>query len=131
MPIIFQILMYLSPVIYPVAFYPADFAHILLLNPTASLMAILQWSLFGAEIDLAYSLIIICFWFSLLSWISGFVYRLGSKHFTKTLKMNKIKVGCHMTNYLGISMDFRDKGAPSGKMEPKLFLCARWNKFRG
>lgn len=84
-PIIFQILMYLSPVIYPVSFYPEGFKTVLLLNPLASFMAILQWALLGMEINLTFSLLVIGFWTILLSWLSGMIFDYGSKHFTKTL----------------------------------------------
>ena len=76
--------MYLSPVIYPVSFYPEGFSTVLLLNPS-SFMAIFQWALLGIEINLTFSLLVIGFWTILLSWASVIIFDYGSKHFTKTL----------------------------------------------
>ncbi len=45
-----RILMYLSPVIYPVSFVPEKYQTLYLLNPIGCLFALLQWSLLGGPL---------------------------------------------------------------------------------
>lgn len=53
LPIAFQLLLYLSPVVYPLAVVPAEFHPIFLLNPLGAIFATYDESLFLARFDIA------------------------------------------------------------------------------
>jgi ABC-type polysaccharide/polyol phosphate export permease len=46
-PIVLRLLMYLSPVVYTLDFYPVQFRPLALINPVASIFGYLRWSLLG------------------------------------------------------------------------------------
>ena len=83
LPVILQLTMYASPVIYIVDFYPEQFTYLLLFNPIASVFALLQWSLLGAEIDVLYSVSVVLIWIFAGGVVSHAFYRWGRTRFTK------------------------------------------------
>lgn len=54
-----QVLMYLSPVVYDVGFFPPHISDLLLINPIATVFALLQWSLLGADAPPTHALVIL------------------------------------------------------------------------
>lgn len=49
LPFCMQILMYLSPVIYPVSFIPEKYQWIFILNPIGTLIQSMRWAMLGGE----------------------------------------------------------------------------------
>jgi lipopolysaccharide transport system permease protein len=49
LPFAVQMAMYLTPVIYPVAFIPKEYAWIYLINPAATLLGAMRWAVVGGE----------------------------------------------------------------------------------
>lgn len=85
LPILLQILMYASPVIYPVSFYPDRYLQLLLLNPFASIFALFHWSILGAEIDVWFPLSVIVAWVLIGLLVTHAFYVWGRQRFTKVI----------------------------------------------
>jgi lipopolysaccharide transport system permease protein len=85
LPILLQILMYASPVIYPVSFYPDRYLQLLLLNPFASIFALFHWSILGAEIDVWFPLCVIVAWVLIGLLVTHAFYAWGRQRFTKVI----------------------------------------------
>ena len=85
LPILLQILMYASPVIYPLSFYPDRYLQLLLLNPLASIFALFQWSILGAEIDVWFPLSIVVAWVLIGFFVTHAFYAWGRPRFTKVI----------------------------------------------
>ncbi len=84
-PILIQIVMYTSPVIYSFKMFPDKYTHLFLLNPVASIFTLFQWCLLGLETDIALPLSIVIVWI-LAGFIGGHIfYNWGRKKFTKVL----------------------------------------------
>lgn len=49
LPFIVMVMMFLAPVVYPVSFWPPEFAKYLMLNPLAGVMIGIHWCLFGGS----------------------------------------------------------------------------------
>jgi len=84
-PILIQIVMYTSPVIYSFNLYPDKYITLFLLNPVSSIFTLFQWSLLGLETNIFIPLTIVIIWI-----IAGLVgghafYNWGSVKFTKVL----------------------------------------------
>jgi len=84
-PILLQILMYASPVLYAANMFPASYQTILLLNPIASMFALFQWSLFDAPVALMQPILVIFFWLVVGTWGAHRFYLRMRPHFTKVL----------------------------------------------
>jgi ABC-type polysaccharide/polyol phosphate export permease len=84
-PILLQVTMYTSPVIYSFNLFPDKYITLFLLNPVASVFTLFQWSLLGLETDISLPLVIV------ISWVlAGFFgahafYNWGRNKFTKVL----------------------------------------------
>lgn len=84
-PIVTQLLMYASPVIYTADFFPGEYLPILLLNPIASVFALLQWSLLGVDISPVQPLIVVTVTIAFGLVIAHAFYNRGRLGFTKVL----------------------------------------------
>ncbi len=82
-PLAFRMLLYLSPVIYPVSFVEKKYHAFYFLNPLAGLFAGLQWTLLGGPFPPVPSLVICGVFVVLLVIAAHVVYTLGKHRFTK------------------------------------------------
>lgn len=58
-PIVIQVFMYLSAVIYTVLFYPKSYGWLLMMNPIACIFSLLQWSFLGVDISILQPLVVL------------------------------------------------------------------------
>ena len=84
-PFLAQILMYLSPVIFSVTYFPTELYDIFLLNPIAVIFALLQWCFVGAPLPPTHSLLLLPVSLTLLFYFAHWGYARGRRNFTKAL----------------------------------------------
>lgn len=84
-PILLQILMYASPVIYSVDMFPERYLELLLLNPIASVFTLFQWIFLGADTGIVKPLGIVLGWIAFGALGGHAFYRWGRRRFTKVL----------------------------------------------
>ncbi len=72
LPFITMVLMFLTPVVYPLSFWPPEFARYLMLNPLAGVMIGIHWCLFGGAFPAFATTVAVAG--SLVFLISGFVF---------------------------------------------------------
>lgn len=82
-PFVFQILMYSSPVIYVVTFYPQRVLDYLFYSPPAIIFALFQWSLFGTPLPPPYYIVILLVTLILGFMIANQFYLSSRRGFTK------------------------------------------------
>ncbi|TWO72099.1 hypothetical protein FN976_05120 [Caenimonas sedimenti] len=84
-PILLQVVMYLSPVIYTFEMFPSAYRDFFLLNPVASAFALLQWCLLGHGVSPALPLAIVVAWVLVGGWFGHAFYRRARPGMTKVL----------------------------------------------
>lgn len=78
-----RMLMYLSPVVYGLAFVPERFRDLYLLNPIGCLFALFQWCLLGGMVPPAGAIMSMAVSFSCLCVLAHVVYLRSTPRFTK------------------------------------------------
>lgn len=84
-PIVVQVLMYGSPVIYSYDRFPEAYRHLLLLNPVASIFSLFQWALFNKDVDVTYAGTVALLWITAALFVAHAVYHRLQPKFTKVL----------------------------------------------
>jgi ABC-type polysaccharide/polyol phosphate export permease len=82
-PIIIQIFMYLSGVVYTVLLFPQSHQWLLILNPIACIFALLQWSFLGVDISIREPIIVLAIVIPLSLLGAQISYLLLRHNFTK------------------------------------------------
>jgi lipopolysaccharide transport system permease protein len=83
MSTILRILMYLTPVIYPLTFVPAEWVGVYLLNPLGVLFALLQWSVLGGPMPPLAAICWLMVFAAALWWFAHKAYLRMCHRFTK------------------------------------------------
>jgi len=82
-PILMRLMMYVCPVVYGIDFYPDGYLSVLMLNPLATIFALLKWSLNLGDVPPSSGIILLLVLSAILVGVSHLLYFRLRSRFTK------------------------------------------------